>query len=224
MTYAPHFLLSFGGRLDGEGEIWSNNIRLGPPLGGTFGSLVNIQGALEDCAADIRTYMAAAGSGYNNITKCEWVKLNEIGPDGRYASATEANTLYTADWEGEFGGTGTQQLPTSVAAAITWTTSNQRGRASRGRIFIPQPSGTISFGRFSPAVTASMAAAAAQFIRDLANWPGLDWPNSPVPVVASNLGSPGPMVPITGVRVGDVPDTMRSRRNAMDEVYENVAV
>lgn len=220
MTYAPHFLLSFGGTLAADQEQWANNIRLGPPLGGTFGAITNPEGALDDIETDLRTLFGTPNMGASSDVKVRWIKLNEIGPDGRYANQSETHAKYLEGTE-VFAGPGTPSLPPQCSVAVSWTTGRSRGPGSKGRVFVPRPSfGVDPAGRISSATVATMVTAWTTFIQNLNNWPGLDWPNSPVAVVASNVGAPGPMEQITGVRIGDVMDTQRRRRESIVETYQ----
>lgn len=226
MTYVPHFLLSFGGSLAAGVEEWSNNIRMIGPAGGTFGAITNAQGALDDVAADVRAHVANISAGYGGSTFLEWVKFNEIDENGRYKSTSEA---WTKEWSGTervAGGAGNPgNIAPQMACAVTFETTLARGKASKGRCYIPQPGLSISSttGLYSASLQ-PVADAWALFIRNLRNWPGMDWPNSPVPGVVSNVGVPGPAAEIVRVSVDSRPDVQRRRAKSLVGVRSTSAV
>jgi hypothetical protein len=121
------------------------------------------------------------------------------------------------------GAVGTY-LPTFVTCAVSLKTQVQRGPASAGRFFIPGCSfGVGPTGEYNPATMQAAAEAYAQYLSNLANFPGPDF-NSLYPHVISNVGQPGPAEPVEFVQIGSVPDVMRSRKNALIEDRVTVAV
>lgn len=225
MTYQPHILVAFGGRLF-QDETWSCGVRM---HNGVFDSqdpeFINDanEARLEDLWADVASYVQSSEAGFSAAARLEWVKCNAIGPDGRYAQATRT-VVYDAPTEDQVVG-NQNATHAQVSLVVSLLGDRQRGRASRGRYYIPT-------GQSSPDVTGHLQAAscqtwagrAAAFINDLNDWPGIDQPAAPTVHVMSALGSPGPRMEVSRVAVGNVMDTQRRRRSSLAETYYSAAV
>lgn len=114
--------------------------------------------------------------------------------------------------------TGGQNLPWEVAHCISMTTA-QRGARYRGRMYL----GPLSVGCLSSSVPGTFdadfahtvaAAYATKFLSDAGLRALAD------PVIASYKY--GTVEPITGVKGGIVPDSMRSRRRSQNEQYSAI--
>jgi hypothetical protein len=222
VTYRPHLLLSFGGQFFGT-EQWTNNLRM--ILGDPATTLISESAMdtwavenIEDVAADLAAWVGRTDSRISAAARLDWVKLNVIDEDGRYWSDTETNRYDFPSGE-QVSGATTETFP-QVSVVLSLLTDAARGRGSRGRIY--PPTGAMAMdpdtGRISSANVTAMANSALTLLNDLANEPGVDL-QSPRVVVASELGTPGPMRNVTSVAVGNVADTQRRRRNALPEAY-----
>jgi hypothetical protein len=132
-------------------------------------------------------------------------RVNELG-----RSTQQAESPFAANVKGSAG----SMLPPQLAVCVTLLT-NRPGRSGRGRLFL----GGISTGLLTPqgrltvanrdGISARMAAF-YKAVRDTPNNPDVARPVvvSPTATDANN---------ITKVSVGDVPDTIRSRRNKLVE-------
>lgn len=229
MTYKRHWLLSWGGTLAANQDIWSNNVRLTNNQSGSVDSIpgVTLDSFLDDMVTDIRTWMRNPSSYHSGNVQCQWVKLNEIGPDGRYTDTGNTRVRNLVGTSGTFAvinGTATTEVPSFQSVCVTTTTAKTRGRASKGRLFIPQCAPPLVGGGFiDPTAQQAMATAAAAFFSALGDEPGIDATNFRAAVV-SGIGDPGPTEDITGVRVGNVLDVIRRRKNAITETYKSAAV
>lgn len=220
MTYQRHWLLSWGGTLGNGSDVWANNVRMMNPETGSSDDLSGdaMERLLDDFVVDIRNLFADARSFIPSAVECQWVKFNEIGPDGRYVDSTTTHVRFLEGSQ-RFKGVSSASVPTFQSVAVTTTTDRQRGPASKGRLFIPQCiAPVLATGRLDPSAQANAAAAYAKFLTDLGNESGVDT-RAIAPFVVSNVGNPGPAERITGVRVGDVPDVIRRRKSAMTEKY-----
>lgn len=163
--------------------------------------------------------------GISDMARLRSVKWNRIGVDGRYASDGETREILV----GEGGGVGGGGRPVfynapQIALAITLRTGRSRGLARAGRFYLPAPSfqadnntGTILDGQ---------AQAMATF---WGGWlDGLALNVGPINVGAqavvmskgrNNGAGAGVTEPVTAVDCGVVLDTIRSRRNQIDERY-----
>lgn len=225
MAFPEHYLLQFGGDL--RGDIWSCGIRFAPPsLPFDVLDAGEQQTLADDMADDITAWMVATGSGWSNAAKLRYVKFNRITADGRYFDT--ANTQQRRyDTPAFPTGPSATTYPNQVALVISWVTAAARGRASKGRIFMPAPAIALAadtgrlYGPPDSVHGQSVADAAATFLNNLNNQPGVDTPGVGASVVSKVDGT---VRAITGVRVGNVLDTMRSRRNALDETYFSAAL
>lgn len=127
--------------------------------------------------------------------------------DGSYAQAdNEAVSVGT--------GTAAAKKPLSSAVCVTLDTPRP-GPTGRGRFFLPQTTGALgSDWRF--------AIGHAEAIRDavIGYFTATDTSVGPPSVVSSY----GYATAVNTIRVGTVPDTMRSRRNALLEAYVSGAL
>jgi hypothetical protein len=144
------------------------------------------------------------------------LKLNLIGTDGRY----ERDETVQYDFPSFIPGTGTSwDPPAQIALAVSTTTSSNRGRAHAGRFFVPLPGRqNLPDGLLGAAEAGEMATAAALWITSL-NVALPEWDAH----VMSNIGT-GTARRITGVKVGRVLDTIRSRRGDFPEDYQEKPV
>ena len=225
MTYKPHVLLQWGGDLT-AGEIWSNGLRL--MFTGPLASLVDRKGwaeeNLEDIAADVVAFVARADSHLGTKCKLRFVKLNPIGADGRYED--EGNTIVKRwDTTPYPSGTGGVYLPHQVATVATLATDTARGKASKGRIYLPTASVGIqdSDQMMSPSDATAIATSVKTLVQDLNNAPGID-SGDPEVHVMSRLGDPGPSHKVTDIVVDTRLDVQRRRGNAINAPRYTVAV
>lgn len=229
MTYKRHWLLSFGGTCAGGQDIWSNNIRMsndetGQPDGIPSSTLESL---LDDFVGDIRAFLTNTNAYISNQVTCSWVKFNEIGPDGHYVDPTTTHLRVLNAGSGALApifGTASAAVPSYQSVAVTLLTARQRGPGSKGRIFLPQCAAPMVHpGRISSTTAQNIATASATFLTALGDEAGIDVTGLR-PAVVSNVGSPGPSEPITTVKVGDVPDVIRRRKNNLIEAYVQAAV
>lgn len=229
MTFKRHWLLSWGGVLAGNKDIWANNVRFTNDETGQPDSVPGstLEGMLDDFVTDIRNYMRTPGLFISAEVQCQWVKFNEIGPDGRYVDQSTTHARYLTGSTGNFAvinGIGTNKCPPYQSVCVTTTTAKQRGPGSKGRLFLPQCAPTLlSDGLIDPAAVASIRDASAAFYTALADEAGVDI-TAMRPAVVSNVGSPGPAEVITGIKVGNVPDVITRRKNAITETYSAASV
>lgn len=229
MTYKRHWLLSWGGTLAANQDIWSNNVRLTNNNLGEPDAIPSstLDGFLDDMVTDVRNWMRSPTSYHSVNVQCQWVKLNEIGPDGRYTDTGNTRVRNLVGTTGTFAvinGVASTEVPSFQSVCVTTTTAKTRGRASKGRLFIPQCAPPLVGGGFiDPTAQQAIATAAASFFSALADEAGIDVSNLR-PAVVSNIGDPGPQEDITGVKVGNVLDVIRRRKNNIIETYKSAPV
>ncbi len=218
MPYAPHVRMSALGRLGAlaGGERFSYSISLAPVEGNGFIPLGPNQAVWNDMAADLRAFHVGVATKISQRAVLEEVKFASIGADGKYVEdpvvvdIVDAPGGYTGMPEGAF-------IPPQSALVVSLNT-DRRGRTGRGRFYLPMPGcditpDTLQIGEGN---RDGIQASAAAFLSNIMNAPGLDVLDLRV-VVASTKGYNST---VTGVRVGKVLDTVRSRRRQLQETYD----
>ncbi len=202
MPYAAHTRLTFSGifgTVTAPIEGWAFRLNMGP---------MTLQAADDQLVAAEAAWTTHLAPRINSIARLQEVKLASIGVDGRYT----ANPFIRAT---DVAGTSTANngWPLQIAAVVSLVTA-RRGSSGRGRFYVPAPATGTEFASrlFSNTGAQELSASAAAFISALNGIAGL----SDV-VVASSKGVNSV---VTGVRVGRVPDTIRSRRRSLSEDYQ----
>lgn len=216
MAFPDHWLLSWGGSLYGGQDEWSNGIRFATPDGGGPGQ-VDETAMVQDFATQLSAFVASNGSGYSNAVAMEWVKFNQIAPNGGYV---DEGTTHVVELGTAVKGPTTPAFPPQISLCVSFLTPVARGYASKGRLYVPVPGLVVQVatGRVATTALQGIADSWATFLEELGNMPGLDLTDI-VPSIVSRTPLAGAQNPINGVRVGDVLDTQQRRRNAMVETY-----
>jgi len=158
----------------------------------------------------VQAFHAASPPAVSNVAGIEQIKLNEIGLDGKY---TKPTSVYH-----EFGspvlGASSTYMPAQVALAITLTTPLKRGRAHSGRFYVPVPGILpINTGAWNTANQNACVTNVKTFLN------AVNTILDPYKLcVMSNVGV-GTFQIVTGVKIGGVLDTIRSRRAKIPENY-----
>jgi hypothetical protein len=184
-----------------------------------------------------REYFTAIRTHMHPGTDWDYLSCNRIGQDGKYVLASSheayvtpvAGTGVAANWRGP-----------DVSVAVTLLTAQQRGYASKGRIFLPttciQLKSTVGpdYGDLEDATRNTLGSATASFISNL-NALGVDLATPPDQVVGissavcvfspgtgkkQDMTKPGAFHPVTQVRVGAQPDTQRRRLNKQSDLWD----
>jgi hypothetical protein len=214
MAFAPHVRVTARGLFDttsngGEQfEQWSWRLNFSDPSGSE--DPVDDEAQLADIATDISNFHGRPGSWISRAAVLTEVKAARIGADGKYIGQPRSVVLSKA------GGGPSLVYPPQVALAVSLGTT-RRGATGRGRIFLPAPAMSIggNTGRISTTDRNAVAGSVAQLLNDLNNQPRID-AFAPSVVIASSKGY---NTEVNSVRVGDVLDTIRTRRNEMGESY-----
>jgi len=160
-----------------------------------------------------------AGSGISNaysFTECKAVLLEK---SGRYVNPTGALVSYPSSTV--VGPETGAPMPPQVALVATLVAGSGKGLAGKGRMYIPGVKWAISnAGTIDLGAQTSIGTKLTDFINAVnarTDRPG-------VVINASRghqkqLGLGARNVPVNGVRIGNVYDTQRRRRNAISETY-----
>lgn len=205
MVYSEqHVKVTWGGGLTvGDLETWSFGCRF---------RLSTLPGSTEaetlfDLAAGMLTSTAVA---MQNSHRLLWCKIALQDVEGRYPDGIDAVEYIS---ETPVQGATAGGHPPQCSIACSTTTAVSRGRASRGRFYLPTSSwDTAADGMLATQVPTNMATRLAQFLDAVT-----DEMAAPA-AVFSKIGS-GTTRNIVGVRVGRVVDTQRRRRNQLPESW-----
>lgn len=174
-----------------------------------------------------RTFFTANTSNISPNWQTTEVKLSSHGTDGKSDANDTIYSVFAPVAQGTIGTT----FPPQVTLAVTLTGSKARGLASKGRMYLPgvgiglQGNGKIAGGQWEtlsdnlaafftavnalPSNNVILLASHGQLVR------GADGQYEP------KLDGLGPVsMPVIGIKVGDVYDTQRRRRNGLTEQYQ----
>lgn len=214
-TYQNHIYVAIGGRL-GDAEQWQTGFRL------ISDDATDLQAQIDRAAQElvridghVATWWGTVKSNMGGNVHWDFTKVNAIDAAGHYADA-RTNAIYYAANESGHVGTGTPG-PYQNACVVTLNTSFIRGRAARGRMYLPigQVSTTVDTGEFTSTIPSVYANATATMFNGINDNPGIDWANTRVAVVSAY----GPANDVVSVKAGKIPDTQRRRRASLDENY-----
>lgn len=200
MYPSQHLYLSWGGPSCQDGEAWQSGLRFPTPT-------VPGETLLEDVDLAIYGWLSDPNTACSGLFRHSWTKLAVIGTDGRYPDGVDA-LLYEKTPGSVGAGNG---HPPQCSVAVTTLTERTRGRASRGRMYLPGNNSTIGDdGRITVAAASNIAVRTAAFLDEVTDLMGVP------AAVFSDVGT-GAMNPIVAVSVGRVVDTQRRRRRSLEE-------
>jgi hypothetical protein len=167
---------------------------------------------LDKLEQELGQFWGAGEASFSASTPITEIKVARIGTDGTYTADPAIRATNIA------GGNTGRTYPPQVAIVASLVTP-RRGATGRGRCFFPAPAGAALAADWTlgSGYPQNLANVFAEFLRDLqtstnpALQPGL--------LNACVASTKGYNTPVSGVRVGTVLDTMRSRRRAMQESY-----
>lgn len=208
MSYtAPHYLITVGGDSWSQTETWQFGVRARIEGVATPEDQQLLANAL---AAPTQTYFLHAANAIISAIRLTYVKVALLDFEGHYGEGIAPGIYtYPAPVPGTNGSSGV--IP-QHAIAVTTLTAVARGRASKGRWYLPPNYHALdATGLMSTANCDAMETAAAAWITAI---------NATAQVsnaaVMSKIGA-GTTNNITAVGVGRVVDTMRSRRRSLAE-------
>lgn len=196
----PHLYLTFGGTI-GPYESWQCGVRF---LTSTVEGTTDLQDLYD------RTYGFLTDPAINmcQYVRLGWLKIALLDESGRYPDGFEALLYEVVPGQ---SGSGQTPMPPQTSLCITLETGATRGRAHRGRIYLPPVTQALgSDGRLSTTQAEQATLASSSWLDDMT-----DLMIAPA-VVMSSLGT-GTTRTITGTSVGRVLDTQRRRRRSAPE-------
>lgn len=214
-----YFRVSIQGT-QGSFEVWSINPVYDPTA------------EFDSWSQDIGQQMAVAAKGVAipaGILSC-WAsttKATKIRVEGRSDSTDKLMGYAEAAYNAPVSGTGTMALPLQAAIVTTLLTATP-GARGRGRLYVPATGVQLIApdGRINSPTPATIRDGMNTWLSSLEDAMGnvLETYN---PLVGLNLAirsKTAKTTPhVTTVRVGDIVDTQRRRRDSLPEVYSSVA-
>ncbi len=223
-THPPeHLKITFSGTLGDPPpgvEIWSFGVNA--RVAG-FTDVASLQALANACQSSYTGFAAITIGQEARLTR---TRVASVGPDG-LVRRTAAGAYSQADslvvQGGLSQGTG-RNYAVSLAVSLQ---SAFPGPTGRGRLYLPLPGlGPLTNGVMQAGDQGTMLSRMRAFLNDL-NDKLATAGHGPI-VVASGGSVVKGLAPalhnVTTVRVGQVPDTMRSRRNALPEQYASTAL
>jgi len=225
MYDTAHYYVTFGGGLLVSGtEKWQTGFRCRPNDSNSNNDAATLLSHLHnsisvsDILADVTSVLKNNSHPFPGPTTVGWAKVAVINEAGDYAGDAK---LQEQTPQGGGGGTqaGWPQLATCVSL---WSGSNF-GRANRGRMYWPclaSLSPDNLTGQATPVSYFNSLATSIAAMIDAINGEVSTVGLGTTPSIMSKIGA-GESKPIERVGVGYVVDTIRSRREALDDTVKN---
>jgi len=207
--FGQHVLFTIQGSLPGS-EVWNCGLRTGV-IGG-IPSNANLAAAATTVANAFATVFTTTNNSIGTTVTLDQVTarfINAAGATVDLASNPPAATTI---------GSGSVTKPNQCAVVVTLLTQSPT-RRGRGRIYLPVLAGAMSNGRMAGTQTNSLADTMRTCINtintaittSLSAQICVQSQVAPLTAASVNL--------VTGIRVGDIIDTQRGRRDGMSEAY-----
>jgi hypothetical protein len=208
--------VTMSGKLFSGSDIWQTGFYVGKAEGPADAPTQAYADAVRDAWL---TFFNDGAIAISNTVAFDEVKVARLDLLGKYTSDDVVVSHPAVATNGPGAGT---PLPPQIALVATLIAGSGKGLAGKGRMFLPgMKFGVDGTGHIGAADAKRVADGLAVFFNTvgaIAGAPG-------VPINASrghklSLGVGARNVPINGVRVGNVYDTQRRRRNALTETYQ----
>lgn len=169
---------------------------------------------LANAAALIRTLHTSVGAQIDETERLDWAKASDIDvTTGHELDDPVPQILYGTP---NRGGGGPVRNPFSTAMRIS-IDDGTRDRRAKGGFYLPRSAAETKMdGRVSTADVVAIAEAAQDFLS------GLNALTGTTVGVWSRVGAS--FTPSSRLRVGDVPDNISRRRNALRENYDTLPI
>lgn len=152
--------------------------------------------------------------------KLEYIKFSLVGKDGKVSTEPAIIDLGSVS-----GGKSTSAYVPQISSVITLQSDKWRDPGKYNRFYLPiaAPNGS---GQWKISGTQEKAKTTATYLKTLkATVTDMDITNTIVPAAVSSSNKiEGNFLPITTVKVGNLYDTQRRRRNAISEQYLSAPV
>jgi hypothetical protein len=169
------------------------------------------------------TVFTTAANGFSDAYTFNAVKAVRLAKDGRYDGTDIAQSFPAA---AVVGGSFGSVMPPQLALVATLIGGSGKGLGGKGRMYLPGIRFNVDgAGHIAEGACQTLATNLAKFFNDINA--SFDAPGRAINVSRGHkaaLGIGARNVKINGVRVGNVYDTQRRRRNALAETYKVATV
>lgn len=165
-----------------------------------------------------QTFFTNSTSKFSSLWKTDFIKVATMGTDGKTIADSAVWSYYDSPIS---GGGQSDSFPPQVALVATLVSEAQRGLAAKGRMFLPGINGVLGAdGRLPQSIVTDIATNVSVFlaaVNAIQNTPGV--------LILASQGRKAPLVggpvnrAVLSVRIGNVYDTQRRRRNQLVEQY-----
>lgn len=215
MVFAAHWKVTMNGTLGNAAGGPVERFSMGVCMETAFapGSVSDADPFWSDVKNDCVAFFGRAETSIHAAAKLTEVKIARIGADGKY---TQDPRIYAVS---QAGGATAGGLHPPQCSLVVSMTSGRRGPSGKGRFYLPLPAVTLDPATMviADAQRDAIAGSAQTFLNNLNDAVALDVVTGPVVVIASTKGF---NTPVTGVRVGQAIDTVRSRRRSLKEAFD----
>lgn len=217
MVYAPHTLIAFGGTLaasfaGGTDDEWQCGIRA-VQLDDHSSPIKNPQGYLDAIAPHMATWFAAPANLMSTGATLDWIKVNSIGPDGKYS---DPSVVHRHDFTPPIQGGVIPIVPDILSLCWSWRTAKTRGPGSKGRIYPPNNTTGSSPSMGVGGTDRGRHITAAQALMSIISIGDGDLAEGTA-VIASKVNATN--TPITEIWIGSIYDVHRTRKDDEVEIY-----
>lgn len=211
---------TISGTCFGGGEIWTTSFFAGREAADSIAPTDNGVSLVADAW---KTFFTNTTSSIASAYKTTEVKAVQLDTSGHTRLDTVKHFTYTT---APVGGVASSPMPAQVALVATLQSTLPRGLASKGRMFLPGVNIPVDATGHLPA--GSMTSLLANF-RTFINAVNSVQDLGGVVVLASRGRgalpvTPGPIKAVSTVKLGNVYDTLRRRRNQLVESYSAAAI
>lgn len=222
MTYAYNNLkITFGGGIYGDTDEWSNSVMAGfesQNFNNGF-DVFDYQVLVNDLATKVEAWFIDPTAQISQMANLKWVKIALLDKSGLYIDGPWVHDFATPPV-----GASTELVAPQLSVVLTFESNVLRGAGRFGRIYPPLTGEANSAG--VDVYGGSRVIGARKLIEGINGsldeaFPGVT--GKPNAIIASKVGT-GRNAYITKVRVGQVIDTMRSRRNKFVESYAELDI
>lgn len=204
-------------------EDWTTGFYVGHE---SADSGVPVQADADFIKARWQTFFTMSTNGvFPNNLRTEAIKITHINKaTGKAYADNTVYSYYATPIEGN--GSGAINMPAQCSTVLTLTSSLPRGLGAKGRMFLPQVGGQVgsSDGKMNPTIQTNVKNGMQTFFNGVNSDLGIRGD-----VILATKGRTSPAAAgfnkqVTGIRVGDVIDTQRRRRNNLVEVYSSATI
>lgn len=208
------------GKMFNGGEEWQTGFYLG---NAETDAGVPSQQFADLVRTSWQTFFTATANQVSNSFTFTGVKLARLSKNGLYDGSAVAESFPTGQVNGPYAGS---PMPAQVTLVATLIGGSGKGLAGKGRMYLPGISSPLSAdGHLLQSQCQNIATNLAAFFNGLDA--SIDRPGHVINVSRGHkklLGVGARNVSVNGVRVGNVYDTQRRRRNALAETYSTAVV